>query len=64
MMLAAACLHDIGSGDGIPVLPTQEYAITSNKIRTAPLWALRTRNCLMHDGLTFTREDAILRHAG
>jgi CxxC motif-containing protein (DUF1111 family) len=57
-------LHDIGSGDGIPVLPTQEYATTSNKIRTAPLWALRTRNRLMHDGLTFTREDAILRDAG
>jgi CxxC motif-containing protein (DUF1111 family) len=57
-------LHDIGSGDGIPVLPTPEYAITTNKIRTAPLWALRTRNRLMHDGLTFTREDAILRHGG
>jgi CxxC motif-containing protein (DUF1111 family) len=57
-------LHDIGSGDGIPVLPTPEYATTANKIRTAPLWALRTRNRLMHDGLTFTREDAILRHGG
>lgn len=57
-------LHDIGSGDGIPILPTADYASTANQIRTAPLWALRTRNRLMHDGLTFTRDDAIQRHAG
>ena len=57
-------LHDIGSGDGIPILPTADYASTANQIRTAPLWALRTRNRLMHDGLAFTREDAIQRHAG
>ena len=29
-----------------------------------PLWALRTRNRLMHDGLTFTTQEAIARHAG
>jgi CxxC motif-containing protein (DUF1111 family) len=57
-------LHDIGSGDGIPVLPTPEYAQTANMIRTAPLWALRTRNRLMHDGLSFTKEEAIQRHRG
>jgi CxxC motif-containing protein (DUF1111 family) len=57
-------LHDIGTGDGIPVLPTPEFAGTANQIRTAPLWALRTRNRLMHDGLSFTKQDAILRHAG
>jgi CxxC motif-containing protein (DUF1111 family) len=57
-------LHDIGTGDGIPILPTPDYAATANQIRTAPLWALRTRNRLMHDGLTFTREDAIQRHGG
>ena len=33
-------------------------------MRTAPLWGLSTRNRLMHDGLTFTREEAILRHGG
>jgi CxxC motif-containing protein (DUF1111 family) len=33
-------------------------------MRTAPLWALRTRNRLMHDGLSFTPNDAIARHAG
>jgi CxxC motif-containing protein (DUF1111 family) len=57
-------LHDIGSGDGIPVLPTEEYASTAPQIRTAPLWALRTRNRLMHDGLSFTKEEAIARHNG
>jgi CxxC motif-containing protein (DUF1111 family) len=57
-------LHDIGTGDGIPVLPLPEYASTANQMRTAPLWALRTRNRLMHDGLSFTKQDAIQRHAG
>jgi CxxC motif-containing protein (DUF1111 family) len=57
-------LHDIGTGDGIPIQPTEEYAATANQIRTAPLWGLRTRNRLMHDGLSFTRDEAIRRHAG
>jgi len=33
-------------------------------MRTAPLWGLRTRNRLMHDGLSFTYDDAIQRHDG
>ena len=57
-------LHDIGTGDGIPVLPGAEFASTATQIRTAPLWALRTRNRLMHDGLSFTKQEAITRHAG
>jgi CxxC motif-containing protein (DUF1111 family) len=57
-------LHDIGTGDGIPVLPDPEFAPTAAQIRTAPLWALRTRNRLMHDGLSFTKQEAIARHAG
>ncbi len=57
-------LHDIGTGDGIPILPTPEFASTANQIRTAPLWALRTRNRLLHDGLAFTQQEAIQRHAG
>ena len=57
-------LHDIGTGDGIPVQPTPEFASTAPQIRTAPLWAVRTRNRLMHDGLTFTKREAIERHAG
>jgi hypothetical protein len=57
-------LHDIGTCDGIPVLPLPEYASTANQMRTAPLWALRTRNRLMHEGLSFTKQDAIQHHAG
>ena len=57
-------LHDIDSGDGIPVLPGSQFASTAAQIRTAPLWGLRTRNRLMHDGLSFTKEEAISRHAG
>lgn len=57
-------VHDIGTGDGVPILPTPEYAFTANRMRTAPLWALRTRNRLMHDGLSFTKQEAIARHAG
>jgi len=57
-------LHDIGTGDGIPLLPTEEYRATASQMRTAPLWALRTRNRLMHDGLSFTKQEAIARHRG
>jgi CxxC motif-containing protein (DUF1111 family) len=56
--------HDIGTGDGIPVLPGPEDADTMNLMRTAPLWGLRTRNRLMHDGLSFTKQEAIQRHGG
>ena len=48
----------------MPILPTAEFADTANKMRTAPLWALRTRNRLMHDGLSFTKDEAISRHRG
>ena len=37
---------------------------TATQIRTLPLWGLRTRNRLMHDGLSFTLQEAIARHAG
>jgi CxxC motif-containing protein (DUF1111 family) len=33
-----------------------------NKVRTAPLWGLRLRTRLMHDGATVTLSDAIGRH--
>jgi CxxC motif-containing protein (DUF1111 family) len=57
-------LHDIGTSDGIPILPTPEYAATADLMRTAPLWGLRTRNRLMHDGLSFNAREAVERHAG
>ena len=57
-------VHDVGTGDGIPVQARPEFAGTARLMRTAPLWALRTRNRLMHDGLSFTKQEAILRHTG
>jgi Di-haem oxidoreductase, putative peroxidase len=64
ILTAISCCTNIGTGDGIPVLPLPEYAPTANQMRTAPLWALRTRNRLMHDGQSLTKQDAIQRHAG
>ena len=54
-------LHDVGTGDGIVQNGGQA---TANKMRTSPLWGLRTKPRLMHDLLSFTRNDAILRHGG
>jgi CxxC motif-containing protein (DUF1111 family) len=54
-------LHDIGVGDGI----VQNGAPgTGTKLRTAPLWGMRTRSRLMHDGQSLTITDAIRRHQG
>lgn len=39
------------------------FVDTAHMIRTAPLWGLRTRPQLMHDGLSLTIEEAIERHA-
>ena len=68
-------LHDVGTGDGIvvavfehhgqPFVQMQpQFDVTAHRIRTAPLWGLRTRSRLMHDGLSLTLEAAILRHGG
>jgi CxxC motif-containing protein (DUF1111 family) len=54
-------MHDIGTGDGIVQNGGQG---TRNQIRTIPLWGIRARDRLMHDGLSVTRTDAINRHAG
>ena len=54
-------LHDIGTGDGIVQNGPPD---TANKLRTAPLWGLRTRDRLMHDGRSTSLEDAISRHQG
>ena len=54
-------LHDVGSGDGIVQNGDQSTART---MRTPPLWGMRTRSRLMHDGQSLTTTDAILRHAG
>jgi CxxC motif-containing protein (DUF1111 family) len=54
-------LHDVGTGDGIVQNGGQS---TRNKLRTMPLWGMRARPRLMHDGATVSRTDAILRHGG
>ena len=54
-------LHNINTGDGIV---QNGPADTQYKVRTAPLWGLRTRDRLMHDGLSASREEAIIRHGG
>jgi CxxC motif-containing protein (DUF1111 family) len=42
----------------------QDFESSRNKIRTAPLWGVRLRPRLMHDGASVTFRDAISRHAG
>jgi CxxC motif-containing protein (DUF1111 family) len=45
-------------------LAKQDFESSRNKIRTAPLWGVRLRPRLMHDGASLTFHDAIARHAG
>ena len=45
-------------------LSKQNFESSRNKIRTAPLWGVRFRPRLMHDGQSLTLLDAIRRHAG
>jgi CxxC motif-containing protein (DUF1111 family) len=45
-------------------LSKQDFDSSRNKIRTAPLWGVRMRPRLMHDGQSVTLSDAILRHLG
>jgi CxxC motif-containing protein (DUF1111 family) len=42
----------------------ENYESSRNKIRTAPLWGVRLRPRLMHDGASLTLQDAIRRHRG
>ena len=73
-------IHDVGTGDGIVVPTVEHYGRavrqmplecspenfekTRNRVRTAPLWGVRLRSRLMHDGISVTLRDAILRHGG
>jgi CxxC motif-containing protein (DUF1111 family) len=53
-------LHDMGSlGDGIV-----QGRATGRQIRTAPLWGVRTRAQLLHDGRATSLDAAILAHDG
>jgi CxxC motif-containing protein (DUF1111 family) len=59
-------LHDVGTGDGIVqnIRPQDYDESTANKFRTAPLWGLRYRDWLMHDGKSTTYQQAIMHHSG
>ena len=54
-------LHDIGTGDGIVQVGPQD---TANKLRTAPLWGVRTKARFMHDLGSLSLTNAIERHDG
>jgi CxxC motif-containing protein (DUF1111 family) len=54
-------LHDVGTGDGIIQGGPLD---TANKLRTSPLWGLRTKSRYMHDLKSLTLENAIQRHRG
>jgi CxxC motif-containing protein (DUF1111 family) len=45
-------------------LSKQDFEGSRNKMRTAPLWGVRLRPRLMHDGASLTLLDAITRHRG
>jgi CxxC motif-containing protein (DUF1111 family) len=56
-------VHDMGTlGDGIG--NTGDSVAVTRRMRTAPLWGLRSRNQLLHDGRTSDRGAAILAHNG
>jgi CxxC motif-containing protein (DUF1111 family) len=45
-------------------LSKQDFEGSRNKIRTSPLWGVRLRTRLMHDGASLTLLEAITRHRG
>jgi CxxC motif-containing protein (DUF1111 family) len=68
-------LHDVGTGDGIALATAEHfgpaframqptYEPTANRMRTPPLWGVRLRPRMMHDGRSLTFTSAILRHRG
>jgi CxxC motif-containing protein (DUF1111 family) len=53
-------LHDMGSlGDGVA-----QGGASGRQMRTAPLWGIRTRTALLHDGRAGTIPEAIAAHDG
>src|ERR1700676_86747 len=52
-------LHDVGTGDGNVENGPPD---TQYKVRTMPLWGLRTRTQFMHDASVGSYSEAIARH--
>jgi hypothetical protein len=53
----------VAEGERHPKL-LRDTLCARNKVRTAPLWGLRLRSRLMHDGTTVQLDAAIRRHQG
>src|SRR5579864_9482059 len=53
----------VAEGEKNPKL-LRDTLCARNKVRTAPLWGLRLRSRLMHDGNSVQLDDAIRRHRG
>jgi CxxC motif-containing protein (DUF1111 family) len=53
----------VAEGEKHPIL-RRDTLCARNKVRTAPLWGLRLRSRLMHDGNSVQLGDAIRRHKG
>jgi len=54
-------LHNVGTGDGIV---QNGGAASANRMRTPPLWGVRLRTRLLHDGRALTLDEAIRAHGG
>jgi CxxC motif-containing protein (DUF1111 family) len=54
-------LHNVGTGDGIV---QNGGPASANKMRTPPLWGVRLRSRLLHDGTALTFTEAINKHGG
>src|SRR5262249_21749275 len=54
-------VHDIGTGDGIG--QAGDTLARTHQMRTAPLWGIRFRDHLLHDGRATTIPTAIAAHA-
>ena len=68
-------LHDVGTGDGIVIAVPEHFGMrymnmqptfnpTAERLRTPPLWGVRLRSRLMHDAMSATFAEAIVRHRG
>jgi CxxC motif-containing protein (DUF1111 family) len=65
--IAVAMEEHYGKGSekrAMPKFSYQDLQTAANKLRTAPLWGVRTHSRLMHDGLSMTLTEAIERHKG
>jgi len=56
------CLHRMG--EGMAEAGVRDRGILPDEFRTQPLWGIRFRTVLLHDGRATTFEEAIVAHGG